>query len=86
MRLEDDLTQQTRDHAEQRNFETHVQGLAVEARINKSDLEYIINNLQQQPPPPAPPHPPSDAAADRERLIAELDGLAQERKRRMRMR
>ncbi len=83
-RLEDNLIQQTRDHAEQRNFETHVQGLAVEARINKRDLQYIIENLQQPPPPPAPPPPPTDAAADRERLIAELDGLAQERERRMR--
>ena len=54
-RLEDDLIQQTRDHAEQRNFETHVQGLAVEARINKSDLQYIIENLQQPPPPLPPP-------------------------------
>ena len=53
-RLEDDLTQQTRDNAEQRNFETHVHGLAAEAEINKSDLEYIINNLQQ-PPPALPP-------------------------------
>ena len=83
-RLEDDLTQQTRDHAEQRNFETHVHGLAVEAKINKSDLEYIINNLQQPPPPPAPPPPPNDAVADQERLLAELDGMAQERERQSR--
>jgi hypothetical protein len=83
-RLEDNLMQQTKDHAEQRNFETHVQGLAVEARINKSDLQYIIENLQQPPPPPPPPPPHSDTAADRARLIAELDGLAQEREKRMR--
>ena len=69
---------------EQRSFETNVQGLAVEARINKSDLQYIIENLQQPPPPPAPPPPPNDAAADRERLIAELGGLAQERERQFR--
>ena len=61
-----------------------MQGLAVEARINKSDLQYIIENLQQPPPPPAPPAPPTDAAADRERFIPELDGLAQERERQFR--
>lgn len=83
-RLEDNLAQQTRYHIEQRNFETNVQGLAVEANINRSDLQYIIENLQQPPPPPAPPPPPTDAAADRERLIAELDGLAQERERQFR--
>ena len=83
-RMEDNLTQQTQNHMEQRNFENHVQGLAVDARINRSDLEYIINNLQQPPPPPAPPPSPHDAEADRQRLIAELDGQAQERERRMR--
>jgi len=84
-RLEDDLTQQTRNHMDQTNFEHHVTNLAVDAKINRSDLDYIISNLQQPPPPPAPPpQPPHDAAADRARLIAELDGLAQERERRMR--
>ena len=58
-------------------------GLAVETRINKSDLQYIIENLQQPPPAPPPPAPPTDAAADRERLIAELDRLAQERERQL---
>ena len=80
-RLEDDLTQQTRDHIQQKNFEHHVTNLAVDARINRSDLDYIIGNLQQPPPPPAPPPPPTDAAADRARLIAELDGMAQDRER-----
>ena len=83
-RLEDDLTQQTRDHIEQTNFEHRVAELSVDARINGSDLDYIISNLQQPPPPPAPPPPPKDAAADRARLIAELDGLAQERERQSR--
>ena len=50
------------------NFEHHVTNLAVDAKINRSDLDYIIGNLQQPPPPPAPPPPPTDAAADRERL------------------
>jgi len=84
-RLEDDLTQQTKNHMDQTNFEHHVTNLAVDARINRSDLDYIIGNLQQPPPPPAPPpQPPHDAAADRARLIAELDGLAQERERQSR--
>ena len=83
-RLEDDLTQQTKMHMDQTNFEHHVTNLAVDARINRSDLDYIIGNLQQPPPPPIPPRPPNDAAADRARLIAELDGLAQERDRQSR--
>ena len=60
-RLEDDLTQQTRNHLDQKNFEHHVTNLAVDARINRSDLDYIIQNLQQPPPPPAPA--PTAAAA-----------------------
>ena len=80
-RLEDDLTQQTRAHMDQHKIEHHVTNLAVDARISRSDLDYIIGNLQQPPPPPAPPPPPNDAAADRARLIAELDGMAQERER-----
>ena len=55
--------------------------MAGDARINQSDLHYIVQNLQQPPPPPQPPaqpppQPPHYAAADRER--PELDGLAQE--------
>ena len=83
-RLEEDLTQQTKNHMDQANFEHHVTNLAVDARINRSDLDHIIGNLQQPPPPPAPPPPPNDAAADRARLIAELDGMAQERERQSR--
>ncbi len=40
-RLEDDLTQQTRNHMDQTNFEHHVTNLAVDARINRSDIDYI---------------------------------------------
>ena len=83
-RLEDDLTQQTKNHMDQQRFEHNVTNLAVDARINRSDLDYIVNNLQQPPPPPAPPPPPNDAAADRARLIAELDGMAMERERQSR--
>ena len=45
-RMEDDLTQQTRNHMDQTNFELHVTNLAVDARINTSDLDYMIGNLQ----------------------------------------
>ena len=83
-RMMDDLEQQQRAHLDQRNFETHVHGLATEARINRSDLQYLIENLQQPPPAPVPAPPQTDAAADRERLLAELDGLAQEREARAR--
>lgn len=83
-RLEGDLTQQTKNHMDQQNFEHHVINLAVDAKINRSDLDYITRNLQQPPPPPAPPQPPNDAATDRARLIAELDGMAQERDRQSR--
>ena len=46
-RLEDDLTQQTEAHMVQTNFEHHVTNLAVDAKINRSDLDYIIGNLQR---------------------------------------
>ena len=84
-RLEDDLIEQKRNEIEQQQFQHSVTNLAVDARINRSDLDYIINNLQQPPPAPTPPPPSSnDMAADRARLIAELDGLAQARERQQR--
>ena len=58
-RLEDDLSQQTRMHMDQTNYENNVTNLAVDARINRADLDYIVTNLQQPPPPPAPPPPPN---------------------------
>ena len=78
-RLEDDLAQQTRSHIETKTFEHNITNSAVNAGINRADLDYIVNNLQQPPPPPAPPPPSNDAAADRERLIAELDEMARKR-------
>ena len=83
-RLEDDLIQQKRNEVEHQQFQHSVTNLAVDARINRSDLDYIISNLQQPPPAPSPPPPSNDAAADRERLIAELDGMAQQREMQMR--
>jgi len=81
-RLEENLGEQTKSHIEKQVFEQNIRNLSVEARVNKSDLEYIINNLQQPAPPPQPPsqpppQPPHDFEADRLRTIAELDGLAQ---------
>ena len=78
-RLEDDLAQQTRSHIETQTHQHNVTNTAVNAGINRADLDYIVNNLQQPPPPPAPPPPSNDAAADRERLIAELDEMARKR-------
>ena len=83
-RLEDDLIQQKRNEVEHQQFQHSVTNLAVDARINRSDLDYIISNLQQPPAPPPPPPPSNNAAADRERLIAELDGMAQQRERQLR--
>ena len=83
-RLEDNLVQQERNQIEQKTFEHNVTNLAVDARINRSDLDYIVSNLQRPPPPPPPAPPSTDAAADRARLIAKLDGMAQERERRIR--
>ena len=79
-RLVDDLSEQTRSHIETKTFEHNITNTAVNSGINRSDLDYIVNNLQQPPPPPAPPPPPpNDMAADRERLIAELDEMARKR-------
>ena len=83
-RMEEDLGEQTKAHMEHQQFKSNVTNLAVEAQINRSDLDYIISNLHRPPPPPAPPPPSSDAAADRERLLAELDGMAQMREKKMR--
>ena len=45
-----------------RDFHTHLDGdlarLLLDAEINRSDLDYMISNLQQPPPPPAPSSPP----------------------------
>ena len=83
--LQENLAEQTKAHLEHQSFQNNVTNLAVEAKVNRSDLEYIISNLQQPTPPPAPPpQTPHDTEADRQRLIAELDGLAQKRNIQMR--
>ena len=83
--LENDSINQTQAHIAQQQFQTNVQSLAVEANINRNDLQYLIENLQRPDPPPPPPPPQTDAAADRARLIAELDGMAQEREKQFRI-
>ena len=82
--LENDSINQTQAHIQQQQFQQNVQSLAVEANINRADLQYIIENLQRPDPPPPPPPPQTDAAADRARLIAELDGMAQEKEKHFR--
>lgn len=80
-RLTEDLETQERHHVEQKTFTNNIQGLAVEARVNRNDMDYIIRNLQQPPAPPPVPPPSTDIGADRERLAAELEGIAQQRQR-----
>ena len=85
-RMQDNLQEQEIKHLETKRFEHNVTNLAVDARVNRSDLDYIINNLQQPPPPPPPPPPsqPRDDAANRASIIAELDGIAIQRDKDMR--
>ena len=83
-RLQDNLQQSEIRHIQEKEFQHNITNIAVDARINRNDLDYIVNNLQPQAPPPAPPPPPRDDAADRERLLAELDGRALEREKQMR--
>ena len=54
-RMEEDLGEQTKAHMEHQQFKSNVTNLAVEAQINRSDLDYIISNLHRPTPTPAPP-------------------------------
>ena len=85
-RMVDDLQEKEIKHLETKRFEHNVTNLAVDARVNRADLDYIITNLQQPPPPPPPPPPsqPRDDAANRASIIAELDGIAIQRDKDMR--
>jgi hypothetical protein len=85
-RAVDDLQEKEIKHLETKRFEHNVTNLAVDARVNRADLDYIITNLQQPPPPPPPPPPsqPRDDAANRASIIAELDGIAIQRDKDMR--
>ena len=77
--LQTDLAEQERKHINEQQFQHNITNLSVDASIRRSDLDYLVNHLQQPPPaPPVPPNP-SDAAADRERLLAELDGMQMKR-------
>ena len=71
-RLSDDLAEQEKNHIEQRQFQDSVRNLSIEARVNRSDLDYIVRNLQQPQPAPQPARPSTDAAADNARIQAEL--------------
>ena len=82
-RLEENLADQQKALLEHQSFKNNLTNLSVEARVNRSDLDYIVSNLQQPQPPPTPSQQPPDSGADRQRLIAELDGLAQKRTKQM---
>jgi len=71
-RLSEDLEGQEKSHIEQRQFQDSVRNLAIEARVNRSDLDYIVRNLQQPQPPPRPTVAQPDTAADNARIQAEL--------------
>ena len=83
-RLEDSLQHQEVRHIQEKEFQHNVTNIAVDARINRNDLDYIVNNLAPKAPPPYVPPPRRDDAADRERLLAELDGKALEREKKLR--
>ena len=72
-RMQQDQEELTQRHIEEKAFQNNIQNLAVTARIPRADLDYLINNLQQPPPPPPPPAPTNDFAADRERLLVEIE-------------
>ena len=72
-RLEDEQANLQLRHNEEKVFQNNIHSLAVEARIPKADLDYLINNMQQPPPAPQAPAPGYDFGPDRERLLAELD-------------
>ena len=71
-RLSTDLADQEKSHIEQRQFQDSVRNLSIEARVNRSDLDYIVRNLQQPQPPPQPTVAQPDTAADNARIQAEL--------------
>ena len=50
-RLEENLADQQKALLEHQSFKNNITNLAVEARVNRSDLDYIVSNLQQPPPP-----------------------------------
>ena len=73
-RMQQDQEALTVRHNEEKTFQNNIQNLAVTAQIPRADLDYLINHLQQPPPPPPPPPPPNnDFAADRERLLVEIE-------------
>ena len=73
-RMQQDQEELTVRHNEEKTFQNNIQNLAVTAQIPRADLDYLINHLQQPPPPPPPPpRPNNDFAADRERLLVEIE-------------
>ncbi len=76
--LSDTLESEQRRVLEQQTFENHLHNIAVDARVPRDDLQWLVENLQRPPAnPPVPPPPPSEARIDYERMAAEMDGLMQ---------
>ena len=62
---------------EQQTFENHLHSVAVEARVPREDLQWLIENIQQPPANPPVPPPNTDVNIDYTRIAAELDGALQ---------
>ena len=64
--MEEELEAEQKQVLEQKSFENNLTRIAVEARVSKDDLSWLVQNLQ---PPPGPPPPPSSASAATEARI-----------------
>jgi len=53
--LSADLEQQVHRTIEHKTFENHVTSMAMEARINRDDIAFLLEHVGQGPAPPPPP-------------------------------
>ena len=75
--LGDALEADQRRVIEQRTFENQLHHVAVEARVPRDDLQWLVENLQRPAPAPPAPPPTTDLRVDWARARAELDGALQ---------
>ena len=59
--LENDLVEQEKRHIDAQQAQHNITNIAMETSLRRSDLDYLINNLQQPPPPPQAPQQPAAA-------------------------